>query len=172
MRPGCIIPFVCPNPLCGFYGKGEGKHIIKRGRNKKGYQQYLCRHCGCIFLETMNSFFFNRRLTEADIIDIMEFLSKGNSIRFISRITGHDRDCLSNLLEIFALDSARVDLFLFNRLKKSRNDIVIFWNTVLISRKNMHMDAQIGLKKAFERNIVCSDNTVHDNQSMSECTGQ
>jgi len=160
MRPKSKIPVVCQNPTCNYYCKKEGKHIIKRGKNRANHQQYLCLHCGRLFLETTNGFFFNRHLSEKEIIEIMELLSKNNGIRSISRITGHDRGVVSDLLVIFALNACSVDAFLFNRLKKSRADIVVFWTTVLTSRKEFSVEARLGLKKILEKHEINANCSV------------
>ncbi len=160
MKPKNTIPVVCQNPMCKYYCKEEGKHIIKKGKNRANHQQYLCLHCGTLFLETTNGIFFNRHLSETEIIEIMELLSKNNGIRSISRITGHDRGVVSDLLVLFALNACSVDAFLFHRLKKTRPEIIVFWTTVMMSRKKFSLEAHTGLEKIFEKNGI--------NKSVSE----
>ena len=154
MRPKSKIPVVCQNPMCKYYCKEEGKHIIKKGKNRANHQQYLCLHCGKLFLETTNGIFFNRHLSEKEIIEIMELCSKEHGIRSISRITGHDRGVLSDLFEIFALNACSVDAFLFHRLKKTRPEIIVFWTTVMMRRKKFSLEAHTGLENILEKNEI------------------
>jgi transposase-like protein len=157
MRPKSAIDVVCPNPMCKYYSKEEGKHIIKKGKNKGNHQQYLCLHCNNMFLDTTNGFLFNRHLSEAEIIEIINLLSKGNAIRTISRVTGHDRGVLSKLLVVFAFYAEDIDAFIFNRLKMTRADIIVFWNTVLHCRRHFRIGTKSGLTKILEKHYIRSD---------------
>jgi transposase-like protein len=59
---------VCLNDKCPDYKKKNTGKIIKKGFNEKGYQMYKCKICGVRYPESKGTVFYNRHLTEEQII--------------------------------------------------------------------------------------------------------
>ena len=153
LRPRSAIQATCQNHRCSHFKKEKGKDIIKRGKNHAGNQQYLCHHCGKIFLETTNTLFFYKHLSEGEIYSILNLLVEKNGIRSISRMTGHHRDSISNLLEDIALNAEEVNNYLFSTLKKTYPNHADFWMTVKNNRQKFSSDALKNLDKMMRKFI-------------------
>ncbi|MGB7001246.1 MAG: hypothetical protein WBE22_04445 [Halobacteriota archaeon] len=61
---------ICLNPDCLDYRKRNAGNIIKKGFNAKGNQMFKCKTCSVRFPETKGTVFYNRHLTEEQIIMI------------------------------------------------------------------------------------------------------
>ena len=64
----------CSNPNCSDYGKKGLGNIVKYGHDKNGKQRFKCKTCNSVFVETKNTVFYNRKLTEDQIILICKLL--------------------------------------------------------------------------------------------------
>ena len=97
--PKSKIDTTCQNPKCKYYLRGQGKDIVKRGKNRALHQQYYCNHCHRWFVETTNTPLYRKQLPESEIINICKHLVERNGIRSLERITGHHRDTIGRSLE-------------------------------------------------------------------------
>ncbi len=90
------------NDKCPDYKKKNTGKIIKKGFNEKGYQMYKCKTCGVRYPESKGTVFYNRHLTEEQIILICKLLVEKNGIRAIERIMEIHRDTISDVIEDLA----------------------------------------------------------------------
>jgi len=111
------------NKDCQNYRKSNTGHIIKKGFNARGNQMFKCKTCGVRFPDTKGTVFYNRHLTEEQIILICKLLVEKNSIRAIERITEIHRDTVSKLIKDLAKHAREVSDFLItNGLTKVQVD--------------------------------------------------
>jgi transposase-like protein len=99
---------ICLNLDCLDYRKRNAGNIIKKGFNAKGNQMFKCKTCGVRFPETKGTVFYNRHLTEEQIIMICKLLVEKNGVRAIERITEIHRDTVSNVIEDLARHAREV----------------------------------------------------------------
>jgi transposase-like protein len=92
-----LVEIICQNPNCYYFGKEEGKHIIKWGKNHAGHQRYRCGHCKMVFVETKSTHLYNIHMSGEDIKLIYMFFMRKKTIREIAESTGHHRDTIRNL---------------------------------------------------------------------------
>jgi transposase-like protein len=64
----------------------EPRRFDKKGFNAKGNQKFKCKTCGVRFPGTKGTLFYNRHLTEEQIIRICKLLVEKNGVRAIERI--------------------------------------------------------------------------------------
>jgi len=95
----------CSNPNCRDYGKRGAGNIVKYGHDKNGRQRFKCKTCDSVFVETKNTVFYNRKLSEDQIILICELLVEKNGIRAIERITEIHRDTITRVIENFDVET-------------------------------------------------------------------
>ena len=96
------------NKNCNDYSKRETVNIVKYGHDKNGKQRFKCKTCGDVFIETKNTFFYNRKLSEDQIILICKLLVEKNGIRAIERITGIHYDTISDVVKDIARHAREV----------------------------------------------------------------
>ena len=64
----------CSNENCNECGKRDSGNIVKFGHDRNGKQRFKCKTCGGVFVETKNTIFYNRKLSEDQIILICKLL--------------------------------------------------------------------------------------------------
>lgn len=89
----------CPNQFCPSNEKKIGNNIVKRGKNRAGHQRYFCKFCSTWFVETSMTPLYYKHLNKTEILQILHLYVQRNSIRNISRITGHHRDTIARLIK-------------------------------------------------------------------------
>ncbi|KXB04275.1 hypothetical protein AKJ49_02295, partial [candidate division MSBL1 archaeon SCGC-AAA382A03] len=99
---------MCLNEKCQDFGRKNTGNIIKKGFNAKGNQMFKCKTCGVRFPETKGTVFYNRHLTEDQIIMICKLLVEKNGIRAIERIMEIHRDTVSSVVEDLARHAREV----------------------------------------------------------------
>jgi len=88
----------CSNPNCLDYGKRDVGNIVRYGHDKNGRQRFKCKTYGRVFVETKNTVFYNRKLSDDQIILICKSLVAKNGIRAIERIMDIHRDTISDVV--------------------------------------------------------------------------
>lgn len=102
----------CSNKNCLDYNKIRADNIVRRGHNAKGQQMFMCKTAGVRFVETKGTVFYNKHLSEKEIILICKLLMEKNSIRAIERITEHHRDTnLGTWYRIWQRIAGRLQIF-------------------------------------------------------------
>lgn len=148
-RPRTKIELTCPNPICRYYHKEDGKNIIKRGKNNAGHQRYFCFNCKKYFVETSETPLYHKHLSEKEIIKICKHLVEKNGIRSIERITGHHRDTIGNLLEDMSEHAEKMNDFLIKNLNLTPLECDELWTTVKKNKRKLTPLAKINLKKVL-----------------------
>jgi transposase-like protein len=148
-RPRGEIKVTCPNPICKYYHKEEGKDIIKKGKNRAGHQRYLCLRCNTYFVETSDTPLYRKHLSEQEINKICKLLVEKNGIRSIERITGHHRDTIGRLLEDMAEHAEQMNNYLIKNLSLTPLECDELWSTIKKNRKRLSVTAQLSLKKVM-----------------------
>ncbi len=120
----------CLNDKCLDYRKKNTGQIIKKGFNEKRNQMYKCKTCGVRFPESKGTVFYNRHLTEEQIILICKLLVEKNGIRAIERIMEIRRDTISDVIEDLARHARDVTDFLINNVKLSHIEVDEMWSFV------------------------------------------
>jgi transposase-like protein len=104
----------CSNPDCPDCGKRGAGNIVRYGHDKNGRQRFKCTTCSSIFVETKNTVFYYRKLSEDQIILICKLLVEKNGIRAIERIMEIHRDTVSSIIEDLARHAREVTDFLIH----------------------------------------------------------
>jgi len=146
-RPRGEINVVCPNKTCTHYRKETGKDIIKRGKNCAGTQMYYCLHCKKYFVETSDTPLYRKRLSMQQIEVICKLLVEKNGIRAISRITGHNKNTVSDWLEDIAEHAVQVQNFLIHDLGLSAYECDELWTSVKKTKRKLSVQALNGLDR-------------------------
>jgi len=136
----------CSNKNCPDYNKIGADNIIRRGHNKKGKQMFMCKTCGVRFVETKGTVFYNRHLSEEDIILICKLLVEKNSIRAIERITEHHRDTIGNLISDLAAHCREVTEFLIRNVGLSEVEVDEMWSFIKKSKRTLAKESLTNLK--------------------------
>lgn len=141
---------ICQNPKCAYYRKEEGKHIIKRGKNKAGNQRYFCCQCKKYFVETINTFRYHKHLSFNEIAKICKILAEYATIREIEEKTGHHRDTIGRLLEDIAMHTEEADVYFADELGLNDQKRARIWSTILKNKRTSNIDIGALLKKRDE----------------------
>ena len=120
----------CSNPNCIDRGRRDSGNIIRYGHDKRGKQRFKCKTCGSIFVETKNTMFYNRKLSEDQIILICKLLVERNGVRSIERITGIHRDTISTIMEDLARHAREVTEFLIRDVGFTRIQVCEMWSLI------------------------------------------
>ncbi len=128
---------VCLNVKCPNYKKRNTGHIIKKGFNEKGNQMYKCKTCGVRFPESKGTVFYNRHLSDEQIILICKLLVEKNGIRAIERIMEIHRDTISNLIEDLANHAREVTDFLITNVGLSQIEVDEMWSFVKKKKRKL-----------------------------------
>ena len=119
-----VEDFCCLNEKCPDYNKKGAANIkIHSTYGKHARIRMLkCKTCGSFFSERKNTLFYNCRLPEEQITEIIHFLGSGYSIRKIHRLTGISRNAISRLVHITA---RYMNQCIECHFKEIENDIII-----------------------------------------------
>ncbi len=128
---------VCLNEDCLDYRERNTSHIIKKGFNAKGNQMFLCKTCGVRFPDTKGTVFYNRHLTEEQIILICKLLVEKNGIRAIERIMEIHRDTVSRLIEDLAIHAREVSDFLIINVGLTKVQVDEMWSFVKKNKRKL-----------------------------------
>ena len=120
----------CSNPNCLDYGKMGMGNIVRYGRDKNGKQRFKCKSCKGVFVETKNTVFYNRKLSEDQIIMICKLLVEKNGIRAIERIMEIHRDTISDVIEDLARHAMAVTDFLIKNVGLTEVQVDELWSFV------------------------------------------
>ena len=138
---------VCLNEKCPDFGRKDPGHIIKKGFNAKGNQMFKCKTCGVRFPETKGTVFYNRHLTEDQIILICKLLVEKNGIRAIERIMEIHRDTISRVIEDLARHAREVTDYLIKDVGLTKVQVDELWSFVKKNKRKLtkEMRAQIDM---------------------------
>lgn len=139
---------ICLNENCLDYRKKNTGHITKKGFNEKGNQMYKCKTCGVRFPESKGTVFYNRHLTEEQIILICKLLVEKNGIRAIERIMDIHRDTISNLIDDLAKHAREVTDFLITNVGLSHIEVDEMWSFVKKKKRKLTKEMLEQIKKA------------------------
>jgi transposase-like protein len=139
---------ICLNEKCLDYGKKNTGHIIKKGFNEKGNQMYKCKTCGVRFPESKGTVFYNRHLTEEQIILICKLMVEKNGIRAIERIMEIHRDTISNLINDLAKHAKEVTDFLITNVGLSQIEVDEMWSFVKKNKRKLTKEMLEQINKA------------------------
>jgi transposase-like protein len=128
---------VCLNDKCSDYKKKNSGHITKKGFNQKGNQMYKCKTCGMRFPESKGTVFYNRHLTDEQIILICKLLVEKNGIRAIERIMEIHRDTISDIIEDLANHAREVTDFLITNVGLSQIEVDEMWSFVKKKKRKL-----------------------------------
>ncbi len=161
MRGTEIDQQICLNEKCPDYRKKNTGHITKKGFNEKGNQMYKCKTCGVRFPESKGTVFYNRHLTEEQIILICKLLIEKNGIRAIERIMDIHRDTISNLIDDLAKYAREVTDFLITNVGLSHIEVDEMWSFVKKKKRKL-------TKEMLEQiNKVTAGYTSESNQKQN-----
>ena len=138
----------CLNCKCPDYRKKNTGHIIKKGFNKKRNQMYKCKTCGVRFPESKGTVFYNRHLTEEQIILICKLLVEKNGIRAIERIMDIHRDTISNLIDDLAKHAREVTDYLITNVGLSHIEVDEMWSFVKKKKRKLTKEMLEQINKA------------------------
>ena len=140
----------CSNPNCPDCSKRFMGNIVKYGHDKNSKQRFRCNTCGSIFVETKNTVFYNRKLSEDQIILICKLLVEKNGIRAIERIMEIHRDTISDVVEDLARHAREVTDFLIRDVGLTKVQVDEMWSFVKKNRRGLtgEMVMQIDLATA------------------------
>lgn len=139
---------VCLNDKCPDYQKKNTGKIIKKGFNEKGYQMYKCKTCGVRYPESKGTVFYNRHLTEEQIILICKLLVEKNGIRAIERIMEIHRDTISDVIEDLAKHAREVTDFLIKNVGLSHIEVDEMWSFVKKKKRKLTKEMLEQINKA------------------------
>ncbi|KXA93857.1 hypothetical protein AKJ36_03655 [candidate division MSBL1 archaeon SCGC-AAA259I07] len=139
----------CSNPDCPDYGKKDAGNIVKYGHDKNGKQRFWCNTCESAFVETKNTVFYNRVLTEDQIIMICKLLVEKNGIRAIERIMGIHRDTVSSVVEDLARHAREVTDFLIRNVGLTKVEVDEMWSFVKKKKRKLPEEARKQMDRAI-----------------------
>lgn len=128
---------VCLNKDCPDYRERNTGHIIKKGFNARGNQMFMCKSCGVRFPETKGTVFYNRHLTEEQIIVICKLLVEKNGIRAIERIMEIHRDTVSSVIGDLARHAREVSDFLITNVGLTGVQVDEMWSFVKKNKRKL-----------------------------------
>ena len=120
----------CSNQSCLDCGKIGTGNIVKYGHDKNGKQLFKCKTCGGVFAETKNTIFYNRKLSEDQIIMICKLLVEKNGIRAIECITEIHRDTISDVIKALVRHVREVTDFLINDVNLTKVQVDEMWSFI------------------------------------------
>jgi transposase-like protein len=127
----------CSNENCNDYGKRDTANIVKYGHDRNGKQRFKCKTCGGVYVETKNTIFYNRKLSEDQIILICKLLVEKNGIRAIERITGIHRDTISDVVKDLARHAREVTDFLIKDIELTEVQVDEMWSFIKKNKKTL-----------------------------------
>ncbi|KXB01197.1 hypothetical protein AKJ41_02385 [candidate division MSBL1 archaeon SCGC-AAA259O05] len=139
---------MCLNKKCQDFGRKNVGNIIKKGFNAKGNQMFKCKTCGVRFPETKGTVFYNRHLTEEQIIMICKLLVEKNGIRAIERIMEIHRDTVSSLVDDLARHAREVTDFLISNVGLTKVEVDEMWSFVKKKKRKLPEEARKQMDRA------------------------
>jgi len=127
----------CSDPNCRDYGKRGVGNIVRYGHDKNGRQRFKCKTCSRVFVETKNTVFYNRKLSEDQIILICKLLVEKNGIRAIERIMEIHRDTISDVVEDLARHAMEVTDFLIRNVGLTKVQVDELWSFVKKNKRTL-----------------------------------
>jgi len=127
----------CSNPNCRDYGKKGMDNITKYGHDKNGRQRFKCKTCDGVFVETKNTFFYNRKLSEDQIILICKLLVEKNGTRSIERIMEIHRDTVTDVIDDLARHAKEVTDFLIRDVGLTKVQVDEMWSFVKKNKRKL-----------------------------------
>lgn len=127
----------CSNPDCPDCGKRGVGNIVKYGHDKNGRQRFKCTTCSNVFVETKNTVFYNRKLSEDQIILICKLLVEKNGIRAIERIMEIHRDTVSGIIEDLAHHAREVTDFLIHDVGLTKIQVDEMWSFIKKNKRTL-----------------------------------
>jgi transposase-like protein len=127
------------NPDCLDSRKRNAGNIIKKRFNAKGNQMFKCKTCGVRFPETKGMVFYNRHLTEEQIIMTYKLLLEKNGVREIERIKEIHRDTVSDVIEDLARHAREVTDYLITNVGLTQIQVDEMWSFV---KKSLLLEMQ------------------------------
>jgi hypothetical protein len=112
-------------------------NIVRYGRDKNGKQRFKCKTCDSVFVETKNTVFYNRKLSEDQIIMICKLLVEKNGIRAIERIMEIHRDTVSDVIEDLARHARDVTDFLIKNVGLTKVQVDELWSFVKKNKRKL-----------------------------------
>ncbi|KXB08577.1 hypothetical protein AKJ56_00870 [candidate division MSBL1 archaeon SCGC-AAA382N08] len=138
----------CSNPDCPDHGEKGAGNIVKYGHDKNGKQRFWCNTCESAFVETKNTVFYNRVLTEDQIIMICKLLVEKNGIRAIERIMEIHRDTVSSVVEDLARHAREVTDFLISNVGLTKVEVDEMWSFVKKNKRKLPEEARKQMDRA------------------------
>ena len=151
----------CSNSDCPDCGKRGAGNIVKYGHDNNGRQRFKCTTCSRIFVETKNTVFYYRKLSEDQIILICKLLVEKNGIRAIERIMEIHRDTVSSIIEDLARHAREVTDFLIHDVGLTKIQVDEMWSFIKKNKRTLtqEMIQQIDMAIAgstWQRNKIQS----------------
>ena len=125
----------CSNPNCLDYDKRDVGIIVRYGCDKNDKQQFKCKTCDSVFDETKNMVFYNRKLSEDQIIQICKLQVEKNGILAIERIMEIHRGTISDGMEDLARHARDVTDFLIKYVGLTKVQVDELWSFVKKQKK-------------------------------------
>ena len=135
----------CPYDECPDHNKTGKGNIIRRGHNARGKQMFMCKTCDRRFVETVNTVFYHRHLSEGDIILICKLLVEKNGIRAMECITEHHRDTIGGLISDMAAHCQEVTDFLIKDAGLSEAEVDEMWSFIKKSKRTLARESLTNL---------------------------
>ena len=101
---------------------------------------FKCKTCGVRFPETKGTVFYNRHLTEEQIIRICKLLVEKNGVRAIERIMEIHRDTVSDAIEYLARHARAVTDYLITNVGLTQIQVDVMWS--FIKKKSLPREMQ------------------------------
>jgi len=139
----------CSNQDCRDYGKSGAGNIVKYGHYKNGRQRFKCKTCGSVFVETKNTVFYNRKLSEEQIIMICKLLVEKNGIRAIERILEIHRDTVSDIVNDLASHARDVTDFLIRDVGLTEIQVDEMWSFVKKNKRTLTREMVTEIDRAI-----------------------
>jgi len=149
-RPRGKTDVTCPNQECKYFQVEEGKYIIKKGKNRAGNQKYYCYHCNRYFVETINSVFYQKHLSQEEIINICEELLSCTWLSEVAPRTGFKWDTISKLISDIADNCDAFDHHLHSETSWDEVKIKIFWRKIYDNKLNLNLISRFNIKSLID----------------------
>ena len=129
------LDVACPNRVCGCFGQIGLRNVIRKGKQRNGTRRYQCTQCGRTFARTINTPFFHKHLSKAEIVRICKMLSEKNSFRAIARMTDHHLDTVRAVADAVSKHCKKFDQYFIRELKLTPIEVDEMWSFVKKKKK-------------------------------------